>query len=82
VLALVIGGVGFVAGALFAGVFGLFLIIIQSDWHISLWIGVTYLAPARRPRHHPEPSGAVVPIGEGFAGCFRGGTTRGTITRD
>ena len=68
VLALVIGGVGFVAGALFAGVFGLFLLIIQSDWHISLWIGLTYLAPGLAVLGIIQsPSGAVVPIGEGFA---------------
>ena len=68
VLALVIGGVGFVAGALFAGIFGLLLIIVQSNWHISLWIGVTYLAPGLAVLGIIQnPSGAVVPIGEGFA---------------
>ncbi len=68
VLALVIGGVGFVAGALFAGIFGLSLVIIQSDWHISLWIGLTYLAPGLAVLGIIQnPSGAVVPIGEGFA---------------
>jgi branched-chain amino acid transport system permease protein len=68
VLALVIGGVGFVAGALFAGIFGLTLVIVQSDWHISLWIGITYLAPGLAVLGIIQnPSGAVVPIGEGFA---------------
>lgn len=68
VLALVIGGVGFVAGALFAGVFGLGLVIIQNDWHISLWIALTYLAPGLAVLGIIQsPSGAVVPIGEGFA---------------
>jgi branched-chain amino acid transport system permease protein len=68
VLALVIGGVGFVAGALFAGVFGLILIFVQSDWHISLWLGITYLAPGLAVLGIIQnPSGAVVPIGEGFA---------------
>ena len=67
-LALVIGGVGFVAGALFAGIFGLVLVIVQSDWHISLWIGITYLAPGLAVLGIIQnPSGAVVPIGEGFA---------------
>ena len=68
VLALVIGGVGFVAGALFAGVFGLFLTFIQDNWHISLWLGLTYLAPGLAVLGIIQnPSGAVVPIGEGFA---------------
>jgi branched-chain amino acid transport system permease protein len=68
VLALVIGGVGFVAGALFAGIFGLALLIIQDRWHISLWIGLTYLAPGLAVLGIIQnPSGAVVPIGEGFA---------------
>jgi branched-chain amino acid transport system permease protein len=68
VLALVIGGVGFVAGALFAGIFGLTLIIVQSDWHLSLWLGITYLAPGLAVLGIIQnPSGAVVPIGEGFA---------------
>jgi branched-chain amino acid transport system permease protein len=68
VLALVIGGIGFVAGALFAGVFGLFLTFIQDKWHISLWLGLTYLAPGLAVLGIIQnPSGAVVPIGEGFA---------------
>ena len=68
VLALVIGGVGFVAGALFAGVFGLVTLIVQDDWHISLWIGLYYLAPGLAVLGIIQnPSGAVVPIGEGFA---------------
>jgi len=68
VLALVIGGVGFVSGALFAGVFGLGLVIIQADWHISLWLGLGYLAPGLAVLGIiQQPSGAVVPIGEGFA---------------
>ena len=58
VLALVIGGVGFVAGALFAGVFGLVLILIQENWHLSLWpCARVPRARARRARHHPEPVG-------------------------
>ena len=68
VLALVIGGVGFVAGALFAGVFGLITLMIQDNWHISLWIGLVYLAPGLAVLGIIQnPSGAVVPIGEGFA---------------
>jgi branched-chain amino acid transport system permease protein len=68
VLALVIGGVGFVSGALFAGVFGLVILIIQDQWHISLWIGLVYLAPGLAVLGIIQnPSGAVVPIGEGFA---------------
>jgi branched-chain amino acid transport system permease protein len=68
VLALVIGGVGFVAGALFAGVFGLLTLMVQDNWHISLWIGLVYLAPGLAVLGIIQnPSGAVVPIGEGFA---------------
>jgi branched-chain amino acid transport system permease protein len=68
VLALVIGGVGFVSGALFAGVFGLGLVVVQADWHISLWLGLSYLAPGLAVLGIiQQPSGAVVPIGEGFA---------------
>ena len=68
VLALVIGGVGFVAGALFAGIFGLITLIVQDNWHISLWTGLVYLAPGLAVLGIIQnPSGAVVPIGEGFA---------------
>ena len=69
VLALVIGGVGFVAGALFAGVFGLVTLIDPGR--------LAHLAVARRSSTSrpglavlgiiQNPSGAVVPIGEGFA---------------
>ena len=58
VLALVIGGVGIVAGALFAGIFGLGLIILQETWHLSLWPRDRVpRARPRRARHHPEPVG-------------------------
>jgi hypothetical protein len=68
VLALVIGGVGFVAGALFAGVFGVVTLFIQDHWHISLWLALYYLAPGLAVLGIIQnPSGAVVPIGEGFA---------------
>ncbi|HEV7524581.1 MAG TPA: ABC transporter permease [Acidimicrobiia bacterium] len=68
VLALVIGGVGFVAGALFAGIFGFTTLWIQDNWHISLWIALFYLAPGLAVLGIIQnPSGAVVPIGEGFA---------------
>jgi len=68
VLALVIGGVGFVAGALFAGVFGVVTLLIQDHWHISLWLALYYLAPGLAVLGIIQnPSGAVVPIGEGFA---------------
>jgi len=68
VLALVIGGVGFVAGALFAGVFGFGTMWIQDNWHISLWTALFYLAPGLAVLGIIQnPSGAVVPIGEGFA---------------
>jgi branched-chain amino acid transport system permease protein len=68
VLALVIGGVGTVAGALFAGIFGLGLIIIQETWHITLFRAIEFLAPGIAALGIIQnPSGAVVPIGEGFA---------------
>ena len=41
---------------------------IQDNWHISLWIGLFYLAPGLAVLGIIQnPSGAVVPIGEGFA---------------
>jgi branched-chain amino acid transport system permease protein len=68
VLALVIGGVGTVAGALFAGVFGLGLILIQETWHLTLFRAIEFLAPGLAALGIIQnPSGAVVPIGEGFA---------------
>jgi branched-subunit amino acid ABC-type transport system permease component len=68
VLALVIGGVGTVAGALFAGVFGLALIILQDTWHLTLFRAIEFLAPGLAALGIIQnPSGAVVPIGEGFA---------------
>jgi branched-chain amino acid transport system permease protein len=68
VLALVIGGVSFVAGALFAGVFGLVTVLIQENWHISLWLQLVYLAPGLAALGIIQnPQGAVVAIGEGFA---------------
>jgi branched-chain amino acid transport system permease protein len=68
VLALVIGGVGLVAGALFAGMFGLATILIKENWHLSLWRALEFLAPGLAALGIiNNPSGAVVPIGEGFA---------------
>ena len=67
-LALVIGGVGTVAGALFAGIFGLGLIILQETWHLTLFRAIEFLAPGLAALGIIQnPSGAVVPIGEGFA---------------
>ena len=58
VLALVIGGVGFVAGALFAGVFGFVTLFVQDNWHISLWLALVLpRTRSRGARHHPEPVG-------------------------
>jgi branched-chain amino acid transport system permease protein len=68
VLALVIGGVACVSGALFAGMFGLVNILIEENWHLSLWTGLTYLAPGLAAFGIiRNPAGAVVEIGEGFA---------------
>jgi len=68
VLALVVGGVSFAAGALFAGVFGLFAVLLQDNWHISLWTAAIYLAPGLAAFGIiANPHGAVVAIGEGFA---------------
>jgi branched-subunit amino acid ABC-type transport system permease component len=68
VLALVIGGVSFVSGALFAGMFGLATVLIQENWHLSLWQSIEVLAPGLAVLGIIQnPSGAVVPIGEGFA---------------
>jgi branched-chain amino acid transport system permease protein len=68
VLALVIGGVACVSGALFAGLFSLGLVLIQSNWHLSLWADITALAPGLAVLSViSSPSGAVVEIGKGFA---------------
>jgi branched-chain amino acid transport system permease protein len=68
VLQLVIGGVAMVAGALFAGLFGLFTILIKENWHLSLWRALEYLAPGLAALGViNNPSGAVIPIGDGFA---------------
>lgn len=68
VLALVIGGVACVSGALFAGLFSLGLVLIQSNWHLSLWADITTLAPGLAVLSVIQsPSGAVVKIGESFA---------------
>ncbi len=68
VLALVIGGVACVSGALFAGLFSLGLVLIQSNWHLSLWADITSLAPGLAVLSVIQsPSGAVVKIGESFA---------------
>ncbi len=77
VLALVIGGVGFVAGALFAGIFGLATVLIQENWHLDLWMTLVYLAPGLAVLGIIQnPAGAVVAIGEGFARCCPGARTR------
>ena len=58
VLALVIGGVGFVVGRAVRGRVRPHQLMIQDNWHISLWIGLDLpRARARRARHHPEPVG-------------------------
>jgi branched-chain amino acid transport system permease protein len=68
VLALVIGGTSFAAGALFAGIFGLFAVMLQENWHLSIWTAATYLAPGLAAFGIiSNPHGAVVAIGEGFA---------------
>jgi branched-chain amino acid transport system permease protein len=68
VLALVIGGVASVAGALFAGIFGFGLIYIKETWHLSLWRSLEILGPGLTALGIiRNPSGAVVPIGDAFA---------------
>jgi branched-chain amino acid transport system permease protein len=68
VLALVIGGVACVSGALFAGMFGLVTVLIQENWHLNIWSQITLLAPGLAALGIIQnPSGAVVAIGEGFA---------------
>lgn len=68
VLALVIGGVGAVAGALFAGVFGFGLIFIKETWHLSLWRSLEILGPGLAALGIiRNPSGAVMRIGDSFA---------------
>jgi branched-chain amino acid transport system permease protein len=68
VLALVVGGVSFTAGALFAGVFGLIAILVQDNWHLPIWKDLVFLAPGLAAFGIiANPHGAVVAIGEGFA---------------
>jgi branched-chain amino acid transport system permease protein len=68
VLALVIGGVGAVSGALFAGVFGFLLIFIKDTWDLSLWRSLEILGPGLAALGIiRNPSGAVVAIGDAFA---------------
>jgi Branched-chain amino acid transport system / permease component len=68
VLALVIGGVASVSGALFAGLFGFGLIYIKETWHLSLWRSLEILGPGLTALGIIQnPSGAVVAIGDGFA---------------
>jgi branched-chain amino acid transport system permease protein len=68
VLALVIGGVSCVSGALFAGIFGLVTILIQESWHLDLWKTFAILAPGLAALGiYRNPAGAVVEIGQGFA---------------
>jgi branched-chain amino acid transport system permease protein len=68
VLALVIGGVSCVSGALFAGIFGLVTVLIQESWHLDLWKTFAILAPGLAALGiMNNPAGAVVAIGEGFA---------------
>jgi branched-chain amino acid transport system permease protein len=68
VLALVIGGVSCVSGALFAGIFGLVTVLIQESWHLDLWKTFAILAPGLAALGiMRNPAGAVVEIGQGFA---------------
>ncbi len=68
VLALVIGGVACVSGALFAGIFGLATVLIQENWHLDLWKTIVFLAPGLAALGIiRNPAGAVVEIGQGFA---------------
>jgi hypothetical protein len=71
VLALVIGGVASVAGALFAGLFGFGLVYIKETWHLSIWRSLEILGPGLAALGIIQnPSGAVVAIGDGFAPLF------------
>ena len=68
VLALVIGGVSAVSGALFAGIFGFGLVYIKDTWHLSLWRSLEILGPGLAALGIiRNPSGAVVQIGDAFA---------------
>jgi ABC-type uncharacterized transport system permease subunit len=52
----------------FEMVAALVTVMIQENWHISLWQSLIYLAPGLAVLGIIQnPSGAVVPMGEGFA---------------
>lgn len=69
VLALVIGGIASTAGALFAGVFSVSLVIISREWpDVSLFRALEILGPGLAALGViRNPTGAVVAIGEAFA---------------
>jgi hypothetical protein len=68
VLGLVIGGVAYMSGALYAGLFLLGLTLLQQIWDISLLRAIEYLGPGLAALGIiASPNGAVVPLGQALA---------------
>lgn len=74
VLQMAIGGLGFITGAVFAGVFQLPIQIVIEKWpNVSLLRGLERIAPGFGSLGIIQnPDGAVVAIGEGFAPLLPG----------
>jgi branched-chain amino acid transport system permease protein len=68
VLALVIGGVSYLSGALYAGLFLVGLALLKEVWDTPLVRSIEYLGPGLAALGIiANPDGAVVPIGRAFA---------------
>jgi branched-chain amino acid transport system permease protein len=68
VLALVIGGVSYLSGALYAGLFLVGLALLKEVWDVPLLRSIEYLGPGLAALGIiAEPDGAIVPIAQAFA---------------
>jgi hypothetical protein len=68
VLLLVVGGMACVSGALFAGIFSVFLVLVQEELQWDLLRSFTIIGPGLAAIGiGKNPYGAVVEIGHGFA---------------
>jgi len=68
VLGLVIGGVAYMSGALYAGLFLLGLTLLKEIWNVPLLRAIEYLGPGLAALGIiASPNGAVVPLGDALA---------------